>query len=146
MDATKHVSDRVQELNSLLAKTLRIAIKDGRSFVGTFACIDREKNIVLASTTWTVYDGRNKACVRQSAGAQLASSQDVKDCDKRREEFRTFACIDREKNIVLASTDEYPPPHSPDGPRFVGLIMVPWQYVVSVELEVVLGQDSDQYT
>ncbi|CAE6435251.1 unnamed protein product [Rhizoctonia solani] len=92
MDATKHVSDRVQELNSLLAKTLRIAIKDGRSFVGTFACIDREKN------------------------------------------------------IVLASTDEYPPPHSPDGPRFVGLIMVPWQYVVSVELEVVLGQDSDQYT
>ncbi|CAE6507286.1 unnamed protein product [Rhizoctonia solani] len=92
MDATKHVSDRVQELNSLLAKTLRIAIQDGRSFIGTFACIDREKN------------------------------------------------------IVLSSTDEYPPPHSPDGPRFVGLIMVPWRYVVSVELEVVLGQDSDPFT
>ncbi|KDN44472.1 hypothetical protein RSAG8_05519, partial [Rhizoctonia solani AG-8 WAC10335] len=92
MDTTKHGSDRVQELNSLLAKTLRVAIQDGRSFIGTFACIDREKN------------------------------------------------------IVLSSTDEYPPPHSSDGPRFVGLIMVPWRYVVSVELEVVLGQDSDPFT
>ncbi|CAE6466944.1 unnamed protein product [Rhizoctonia solani] len=92
MDATKQVSDRVHELNSLLAKTLRVAIQDGRSFVGTFACIDREKN------------------------------------------------------IVLSSTDEYPPPPSPDGPRFVGLIMVPWRYVVSVEMEVTLGQDSDPYT
>jgi hypothetical protein len=35
--ATKHVSDKVQELNSLLAKTLRIAIQDGRSFVGELA-------------------------------------------------------------------------------------------------------------
>ncbi|CAE6416258.1 unnamed protein product [Rhizoctonia solani] len=92
MDATQHVSDRVQELNSLLAKTLRVAIQDGRSFIGTFACIDREKN------------------------------------------------------IVLSSTDEYPPPPSLDGPRFVGLIMVPWRYVVSVELEVILGQDADPYT
>ncbi|ELU39293.1 hypothetical protein AG1IA_06679 [Rhizoctonia solani AG-1 IA] len=89
MDATKHVSDKVQELNSLLAKTLRVLIQDGR---------------------------------------------------------RTLACIDREKNIVLSNTDEYPPPPSPDGPRFVGLIMVPWRYVISVELEVVLGQDLDQYT
>ncbi|CAE6431856.1 unnamed protein product [Rhizoctonia solani] len=63
MDATKHMSDKVQELNSLLAKTLRVSIQDGRSFIGTFACIDREKN------------------------------------------------------IVLSSTDEYPPPHSQDGPR-----------------------------
>ncbi|KAJ1304391.1 hypothetical protein OPQ81_005541 [Rhizoctonia solani] len=63
MDTTKHASDKVQELNSLLAKTLRIAIQDGRSFIGTLACIDREKN------------------------------------------------------IVLSSTDEYPPPYSPDGPR-----------------------------
>ncbi|CAE6440117.1 unnamed protein product [Rhizoctonia solani] len=89
---TKQAFDRVQELDSLLAKTLRIAIQDGRSFIGTFACIDREKN------------------------------------------------------IVLASTEEYPPPPSPDGPRFVGLIMVPWRYVISVELEVILGQDLDQYT
>ncbi|GAB1521497.1 hypothetical protein RhiTH_004593 [Rhizoctonia solani] len=65
MDATKHVSDKVQELNSLLAKTLRVSIQDGRSFIGTLACIDREKN------------------------------------------------------IVLSNTDEYPPPPSPDGPRFV---------------------------
>ncbi|QRV93937.1 LSM domain-containing protein [Ceratobasidium sp. AG-Ba] len=76
--------DKVRDLQSLLARTLRISIQDGRSFVGTFACVDREKN------------------------------------------------------IVLSSTEEYPrpAPDSTDGPRFIGLIMVPWRWVVQVELEV----------
>ncbi|KAG9104663.1 hypothetical protein FRC07_009759 [Ceratobasidium sp. 392] len=84
MEATTHPNDKVRDLQWLLAKTLRITIQDGRSFIGTFACIDREKN------------------------------------------------------IVLSSTEEYPPaaPHSNDGPRFIGLIMVPWRWVVQVELEV----------
>lgn len=94
MDPAKHASDKVQELSSYLSKTLRIAIQDGRGFVGTFACIDREKN------------------------------------------------------IVLTNTEEYPPIHSTDGPRFVGLIMVPWRWVVSVEmenLEMMYGRD-EEYT
>ncbi|KAG9084384.1 hypothetical protein FS749_005273 [Ceratobasidium sp. UAMH 11750] len=83
MEGTAHPNDKVRDLQWLLSKTLRITIQDGRSFVGTFACIDREKN------------------------------------------------------IVLSSTEEYPAlPHSDDGPRFIGLIMVPWRWVVQVELEI----------
>ncbi|KAG9102559.1 hypothetical protein FRC06_001793 [Ceratobasidium sp. 370] len=83
MEGAAHPNDKVRDLQWLLAKTLRITIQDGRSFVGTFACIDREKN------------------------------------------------------IVLSSTEEYPAlPRSDDGPRFIGLIMVPWRWVVRVELEV----------
>ena len=44
---------------------------------------------------------------------------------------------------MLSSTEEYPAPspHATDGPRFIGLIMVPWRWVVQVELEVDLGGD-----
>ncbi|KAF8608874.1 hypothetical protein BDV93DRAFT_211813 [Ceratobasidium sp. AG-I] len=91
--ATKQPSDKVRELQSLLSKTLRVSIEDGRSFIGTFACIDREKN------------------------------------------------------LVLSSTEEYPAPslHSTDGPRFIGLIMVPWRWVVQVELEMEMDLGGDQH-
>jgi N-alpha-acetyltransferase 38, NatC auxiliary subunit len=45
-----------------------------------------------------------------------------------------FACIDREKNIVLSNTEEYRIDEGPRG-RFVGLVMIPWRWVTKAEVE-----------
>ena len=45
-----------------------------------------------------------------------------------------FACIDREKNIVLSNTEEYRTGEGPRG-RYVGLVMIPWRWVIKAEVE-----------
>ncbi|KIJ45230.1 hypothetical protein M422DRAFT_167032 [Sphaerobolus stellatus SS14] len=42
-------SDAVQRLNSLLGCTWRITIQDKRIFIGTLACTDKKKNVVLVN-------------------------------------------------------------------------------------------------
>lgn len=39
----------VEALKELLNRTLRIACSDGRVFVGTFVCVDKQLNIILAN-------------------------------------------------------------------------------------------------
>jgi small nuclear ribonucleoprotein (snRNP)-like protein len=41
-------TENIKRLRSYLYINLRIKITDGRVFIGTFMCIDKEKNIVLA--------------------------------------------------------------------------------------------------
>ncbi|KAG9005451.1 hypothetical protein FRB94_001536 [Tulasnella sp. JGI-2019a] len=48
-----------------------------------------------------------------------------------------FACIDKQKNIVLTNADEYRMGEGPRG-RYVGLILVPWRWVVKAEVEQVM--------
>ncbi|KAI7894670.1 uncharacterized protein EV154DRAFT_497498 [Mucor mucedo] len=43
-------SDNIKQLNSYLNFKSRIKITDGRTFIGTFVCIDKQKNIILAHT------------------------------------------------------------------------------------------------
>ena len=38
------------KLEALLSQTLRITANDGRTFIGTFACIDKQKNIIITNT------------------------------------------------------------------------------------------------
>ncbi|KAG1473274.1 hypothetical protein G6F56_001048 [Rhizopus delemar] len=40
----------IQKLASYLNFQARIKITDGRIFVGTFMCIDKQKNVILANT------------------------------------------------------------------------------------------------
>ncbi|CAO3638008.1 hypothetical protein BJ944DRAFT_237512 [Cunninghamella echinulata] len=40
--------DKVNLLRSYLNFKTRIQISDGRIFIGTFVCIDKQKNIILA--------------------------------------------------------------------------------------------------
>ena len=50
-----------------------------------------------------------------------------------------FACIDKGKNIVLVNTEEFRIGSQPGSlgarGRYVGMVMVPWKYVVTVEAE-----------
>ncbi|ORX88536.1 hypothetical protein K493DRAFT_236290 [Basidiobolus meristosporus CBS 931.73] len=60
----------------------------------------------------------------------------------------TFMCIDKDKNIILAQTDEYrgvspPPPVYLEEKRFVGLVMIPGKHLVKVEIEDL--EVSDKY-
>lgn len=43
-------TENIRRLNSYLNFKSRIKITDGRTFIGTFVCIDKEKNIILAHT------------------------------------------------------------------------------------------------
>lgn len=43
-------TDNIKQLASYLNFKSRIKITDGRIFIGTFVCIDKEKNIILVHT------------------------------------------------------------------------------------------------
>lgn len=40
----------ITRLRDTLNRTFRVCISDGRIFVGTFVCTDKEKNIILTNT------------------------------------------------------------------------------------------------
>lgn len=44
-------TDNIAQLRGYLNHKARIAITDGRVFIGTFVCTDKQKNIILAHTT-----------------------------------------------------------------------------------------------
>lgn len=46
----------------------------------------------------------------------------------------TFASLDKAKNIVLLNAEEYRPENI-DKTRYVGLIMIPWRWIVKAEVE-----------
>ena len=77
-------SPAIARLRLLIGRTLRIQISDSRLFLGTFACTDRERNVILTNT----------------------------------EEFRLDA--------LAAATSQG---------RYVGMVMIPWKYVTKAEVE-----------
>jgi len=52
MSSTTNNADRpaVDAIKAFLHRTLRISITDGRVFLGTFSCTDKQLNIVLTNT------------------------------------------------------------------------------------------------
>jgi N-alpha-acetyltransferase 38, NatC auxiliary subunit len=51
----------------------------------------------------------------------------------------TFACMDKQKNIILINTDEYAAGNeilSGTNSRFVGMVMIPWRWIVKVEADL----------
>jgi len=89
----------VAKVRALLGKELRITIGDGRVFIGTFACTDRDLNLVLTS----VY------------------------------EFPVG----------------YQNDHLVESGRFVGMLMFPWRHIVRVEVHIggeAQAYDSDDYS
>ncbi|GJE84412.1 LSMD1 domain-containing protein [Phanerochaete sordida] len=92
LDADTGDTPAVARLKGLLNHTLRVTIRDGRVFLGSFAGTDALLNILLVNT----------------------------------DEFR-FA----------------PPQHANPGGRFVGLVLVPWRLVLSVEAQNSRGRTVD---
>jgi N-alpha-acetyltransferase 38, NatC auxiliary subunit len=58
----------------------------------------------------------------------------------------TFACIDKEKNLVLVNADEWRFEQGAWRERYVGMIMVPWEMVRGVECMLGAGGDEELYT
>ncbi|KAF8333977.1 uncharacterized protein EI90DRAFT_3050505 [Cantharellus anzutake] len=47
-----------------------------------------------------------------------------------------FVCVDKEKNMVLTNTEEFCPDATDmTRGRYVGLVMIPWRWVVKAEVE-----------
>ncbi|KAJ3300666.1 hypothetical protein HK104_008600 [Borealophlyctis nickersoniae] len=70
--------------------------------------------------------------------ARLSSRTRIS-CSDGRTFIGHFMCTDKEKNIVLAGTEEFK--HGER--RFVGLIMIPGKYLDKIEMEEVLPRDED---
>lgn len=50
MSDSSDVRVNVDALKCLLNQTLRISASDGRTFIGNFAAVDKQKNIILTNT------------------------------------------------------------------------------------------------
>ncbi|EJD54956.1 hypothetical protein AURDEDRAFT_25718, partial [Auricularia subglabra TFB-10046 SS5] len=85
----------ISQLQSYLTKVMRIAIADGRVFLGMFACIDKDRNIVLVNT----------------------------------EEFRVSGPQQQQDTFSRSASSGI------EGGRYVGMVMIPWKHVVSAEVE-----------
>ncbi|KAI1187630.1 hypothetical protein F5B17DRAFT_398671 [Nemania serpens] len=64
-------------LKSLLNKTLRIHVTDGRMFVGTFKCTDTDRNVVL-SLTYEYRQPSQQTLAEAAAAAAMTNSKTVK--------------------------------------------------------------------
>ncbi|KAF2223719.1 LSM domain-containing protein [Elsinoe ampelina] len=91
--------DATAFLTSLLNKSLRIHVTDGRMFVGQMKCTDQERNIILACTH--EYRRPSKRAIEQAAQNPSADGKVRLDMVK----------------------------------RFVGLVVVPGQYITKIELD-----------
>ncbi|KAI0506955.1 hypothetical protein F5B22DRAFT_622075 [Xylaria bambusicola] len=65
-------------LRSLLNKTLRIQVTDGRMFTGTFKCTDTDRNVVISNTFEYRHPSQREIARAASTAADDASAATVK--------------------------------------------------------------------
>lgn len=58
----------------------------------------------------------------------------------------TFVCMDKQRNLIVTNTEEFHLGGSHQG-RYVGMVMVPWNLVLKVEVETSdeTGTDDDDF-
>ncbi|KAI7818814.1 hypothetical protein BC939DRAFT_462064 [Gamsiella multidivaricata] len=145
---------QVAKLRSLLNRSARIEITDGRLFVGQFMCIDHSKNIILAGA----YESRplSSAAAAGGTGANASTvSQDIKAIAA-----ATSAAISASNSASASgagspgvaaavavsgdSSEEATPKPRPgilkrnseeEEKRFVGQIMIPGHHIVKAEMD-----------
>ncbi|KAB8229067.1 hypothetical protein ETB97_001798 [Aspergillus alliaceus] len=96
-----------QYLESLIGQTLRVHASDTRIFVGTFKCTDSARNIILAST----YEYRFPSPSAVQDAATVADNQES-------------GIAAEFQNVKMNMTS-----------RFIGLVVVPGQHIIKIELE-----------
>ncbi|KAF9945023.1 hypothetical protein BGZ70_004121 [Mortierella alpina] len=117
----------VAKLRSLLNRSTRIVITDGRLFVGQFMCIDHSKNIILSGA----YESRPKAPSSSSSThrSQVASpTLQSRPSATTSSEDPGAASL---KSILRNKKEEAGKPQQ----RFVGLVMIPGQHIVKAEMD-----------
>ncbi|KAI1306548.1 hypothetical protein EDD11_004711 [Mortierella claussenii] len=132
----------VAKLRSLLNRSTRIEITDGRLFVGQFMCIDHAKNIILSGT----YESRpySDPPLAATANEQEPSGGPTGLQDKN-------AIAEAAAAVVAASATSTAARESPVAPppkrgilkkrkedaerRFVGQIMIPGHHIVKCEMD-----------
>ncbi|KAI0976858.1 hypothetical protein F4678DRAFT_126960 [Xylaria arbuscula] len=98
-------------LRSLLNKTLRIYVTDGRLFVGSFKCTDTDRNVVLALTYEYRQPSQRKIAEATSAAAAAAAPG------------TSPATI---KADMVS--------------RYLGLVVIPGEHIVKMEVEEFTSQ------
>ncbi|KAK0566609.1 hypothetical protein OC861_003132 [Tilletia horrida] len=131
-------------LTHFINKIVLIHIPDGRAFRGRFLCVDNGKNVILSDTDELRID-ENYARMRQQQQQQqqqrLLSRQ--QNDDQATEEIT-------EPSPPLSSVDRISEPSGPPPYtfRWVGMVMIPGEYIRCVELEspstTLTGSDRNQ--
>ncbi|KAL1879322.1 hypothetical protein VTK73DRAFT_7159 [Phialemonium thermophilum] len=102
-------------LRSLLDKGLRISTTDSRMFRGTFKCTDPDSNIVLAQT----YEYRQPSLHKLAEEAATTVTTNQSDIPSE--------LINTKVKMDMTS-------------RYLGLVVVPGQHIVKIELEQFASQ------
>ncbi|KAE8149357.1 hypothetical protein BDV25DRAFT_156443 [Aspergillus avenaceus] len=97
----------VKYLESLIGQTVRVHATDTRIFVGSFKCTDSARNIILANT----YEYRFPSSSAVQDAATKAENQDSQTTTE-------------SQNFKVNMTS-----------RFIGLVVVPGQHIMKIELE-----------
>ncbi|KAI8064219.1 hypothetical protein BC940DRAFT_306461 [Gongronella butleri] len=73
-------ANRINTLRSYLNFKARVHISDGRTFIGTFVCVDKQKNIILAQAEEFRQDEKRLVGLIMIPGAHLVKVE-VEDLD-----------------------------------------------------------------
>jgi small nuclear ribonucleoprotein (snRNP)-like protein len=156
-------------LRLLLGSTLRITITDTRVFTGTFVCTDKERNIILANADeWRLATAKPKIREQATAISTGYRGDDTSGGEDNREGKLTEKdgkWAPREEDIPErmdeSSDDDSPSPSAAKADawnygllssrqqpqrisRYVGMIMIPWKWVVDVEAKLEFGDEGDE--
>ncbi|OAQ24483.1 hypothetical protein K457DRAFT_117467 [Linnemannia elongata AG-77] len=126
----------VAQLRSLLNRTTRIKISDGRLFIGQFMCIDHSKNIILSAA----YEYRTTAKTNNN------NNNNTPDCIDSESDIGSSNTSGAGEDIPLktlsinAQQDTVSTPgqsrkKEEEAKRFVGLVMIPGHHIVKAEMD-----------
>ncbi|KAK3812654.1 MAG: hypothetical protein J3R72DRAFT_462660 [Linnemannia gamsii] len=124
----------VAQLRSLLNRTTRIKITDGRMFIGQFMCIDRSKNIILSAAYEYRTTTKCSPDSTKNAGDSLGddSSNGAGEEDTPLEILSTDTPQDATPNVLAAGQSRK---KEEEAKRFVGLVMIPGHHIVKAEMD-----------
>lgn len=125
-----------QQLESLLNKTMRIRMTDGRTLVGCFLCTDRDCNVILGSAQeFLKPSGQCPGNTHLPPGNGGNSQQGISSC-------RPYCTplFSGARRMFASCSDTltfffFPDSFSAGEPRVLGLAMVPGHHIVSIEVQ-----------
>ncbi|RPA87198.1 hypothetical protein BJ508DRAFT_410738 [Ascobolus immersus RN42] len=125
-------------LTSLLLKTIRVHTKDGRVFVGTFKCTDRDLNIILSETSEfrpPPVSAISEILESTPPPATRYRNPIRKNSIPSAEAYMNIVAMKKAERAASLSQDGRPKITITVKSRFIGLVCIPGREVTKVELE-----------